>query len=293
MRSFTVLSLAFFAVAASGQVASTAGSATNSTGGVPGGIVRVPSGAVISSSPWFFSTAGPGMPGGVVTGAPYSAEQVTERFQTLADGTHITQPAQTTKLYRDSAGRTRTERSFPLPPGPLGNVTDVPSFIEISDPVAGVRYTLESRSHTAQRIPATPPPPPAQANGAPAAKMIRLLPAQISPPAASALQDQTPGPQISRESLGAQTIEGVLAEGSRTTVTYPVGAVGNDRPFTTTTETWTSPELRIVVLSKDSDPRNGDSTTRLTSISRAEPDASLFTVPPDYEIIEPDTAIRH
>ncbi len=35
-------------------------------------------------------------------------------------------------------------------------------------------------------------------------------------------------PQIARESLGTQTIEGVLAEGSRTTLTYPIGAIGND-----------------------------------------------------------------
>lgn len=81
-----------------------------------------------------------------------------------------------------------------------------------------------------------------------------------------------------------------MAEGSRTTVTYPVGAVGNDRPLTTTTETWTSPELKMVVLSKNSDPRSGESTTRLTNISRSEPDPSLFQIPADYEIIEPQTA---
>jgi hypothetical protein len=77
-----------------------------------------------------------------------------------------------------------------------------------------------------------------------------------------------------------------LAEGSRTTVTYPIGAVGNDRPIISVSETWTSPELKTVVLSKNSDPRNGDSTTRLTNISRLEPDASLFQIPSDYEIVD-------
>jgi hypothetical protein len=33
-----------------------------------------------------------------------------------------------------------------------------------------------------------------------------------------------------------------------------------------------------------SDARSGDSTTRLTNISRAEPDPALFQVPPDYYI---------
>jgi hypothetical protein len=229
------------------------------------------------------------MPGGAVTGAPYSAEQVTEHVQTLADGTHITQPAQTTKFYRDSQGRTRTERSAPLPPGPLGKGVDGPVFIEISDPVAGVRYTLEPRNHTAHKMafPQAPPPPlPANPDGTPAARMIRPLPAQLPPQYRSVQQDQTTRPQFSRESLGTQTIEGVLAEGSRTTVTYPIGAVGNDRPITTTSETWNSPELKMVVLSKNSDPRNGDSITRLTNISRAEPDASLFQAPPEYQIVE-------
>lgn len=234
------------------------------------------------------------MPGGAVTGAPYSAEQVTEHVQTLADGTRITQPAQTTKFYRDSAGRTRTERSFPLPPGTLGKAVNVPSFIEISDPVAGTRYTLETQSHTAHQMSMAivPPPPPAKANGAPAARTVQLLPAPL-PAHPFAVSQEQDAPRFSRESLGTQTIEGVLAEGSRTTVTYPVGAVGNDRPLVTTSETWTSPELRMVVLSRNSDPRNGDTTTRLTNISRAEPDASLFTVPSDFEIIEPDTTIRH
>jgi hypothetical protein len=70
-------------------------------------------------------------------------------------------------------------------------------------------------------------------------------------------------------------------------VTYPIGSIGNDMPITTTAETWMSPELKMVVLSKTSDPRAGDSTMRLTNISLAEPDASLFQVPPDYEIVEP------
>ena len=123
-------------------------------------------------------------------------------------------------------------------------------------------------------------------------ELIRLLPAQLPAQSAPPSQRQTPRPQFSRESLGTRTIEGVLAEGSRTTVTYPIGAVGNDRPISTTIETWTSPELKMAVLSKNSDPRNGESTTRLTNISRLEPDLSLFQIPADYEIIEPQTAVK-
>jgi hypothetical protein len=283
-------------------------SSTTTTTGVLGGMIPAPSGAA-SNTGLFFSSIGPGMPGGTITGAPYSAEGVTEHVQTLADGTHITQPTQKTKFYRDSLGRTRTEHSFPVPPGALANGADAPSLIEISDPVAGVHYTLEPRNHTARKM-SVPPPPPlpspnsanistgrfvrssaivvaqsASASGNGAAAAARAV---VPAPGPSSPESQRP--QFSRESLGTQTIEGVLVDGSRTTVTYPIGSVGNDRPITTSTETWTSSELKVTVLSKNSDPRRGESTTRLTNISRVEPDASLFQVPADYEVIEPQTS---
>ncbi len=93
-----------------------------------------------------------------------------------------------------------------------------------------------------------------------------------------------PHPEFSHESLGTQTIEGINAQGTRTTVTYATGTIGNDRPMTTVTETWMSPELQVMVLSKTSDPRNGETTTKLTNFSQSEPDAALFQVPADYTI---------
>ena len=52
------------------------------------------------------------------------------------------------------------------------------------------------------------------------------------------------------------------------------------------TETWFSPELKVMVLKKHNDPRNGEIIYRLTNISRAEPDHSLFEVPADYTVKE-------
>ena len=49
-----------------------------------------------------------GKPGPLVTGAPYSADAVTDITQTLADGNKIHQ-TNTTRVYRDSQGRTRRE----------------------------------------------------------------------------------------------------------------------------------------------------------------------------------------
>ena len=271
MRVVIVLSVATAAIAQ-----------TNSRSGAISVIGPSPA-SVIS-----FSSMGPG-PGGAVTGAPYSAEEVTEHVQTLVDGTHINQPSRRTVFHRDSLGRTRIERTFPLPPGASGAAG--PNIIEISDPVSGARYTLDPRSRTARKFsfPSAPPTPPPGTTAIPKGLAVQTAIPTVSP----SLPDIQPQrPQFSRESLGTQTIEGLLAEGSRTTVTYPVGAVGNDRPITTVSETWTSPELKTVVLSKNSDPRNGDSTTRLTNISRVEPDPSLFQIPSDYEIVDPQTPVR-
>jgi hypothetical protein len=278
--------MASFAVAAIAQ--------TNSSTGVLGGIISPAPVGVASNGGWTFSSIGPGMVGGAVTGMPYSAEQVTEHVQTLADGTKISQPSPKVMFYRDSQGRTRIERTFPLPPGASAAETAGPSFIEISDPVAGVHYTLEPRNHVARKMSfpnASRPPPQPSPSTASASKAVRILPAIVPAPPGSTSDTQTQRPQFSHESLGTQTIEGVLAEGSRTTVVYPIGAVGNDRPFTTVSETWMSPELKTVVLSKKSDPRNGDSTTRLTNISRSEPDSSLFQIPSDYEAVDPQATV--
>ena len=152
------------------------------------------------------------------------------------------------------------------------------------DPVAGYHYTLDSRSHTAHRI-AMPP----------ARQWFNTATTSANPPRPGVLPATTaafkadttrPHPEVSRESLGTQTIEGVLAEGTRTTTTFPVGFMGNDRPITTVSETWTSPDLKTAVLSKTSDPRFGDTTTKLTNIVMAEPDQALFQVPADYSIVD-------
>ena len=88
------------------------------------------------------------------------------------------------------------------------------------------------------------------------------------------------------ESLGKQMIEGIEAEGKRTVTTIPVGAIGNERAIEIVSESWFSPELQTVIMSKRTDPTSGETTYRLTNIRRGEPDASLFQVPSDYTVKE-------
>ncbi len=93
-----------------------------------------------------------------------------------------------------------------------------------------------------------------------------------------------PQDEAKTESLGTQTMEGVLTEGKRTTRTIPAGRIGNTQPIEITSEVWYSPDLQVVVMSKHHDPRMGDTTYQLTGITRGEPDHSLFEVPPGYTV---------
>ena len=92
------------------------------------------------------------------------------------------------------------------------------------------------------------------------------------------------------ESLGKQMIEGVEAEGKRTTTTIPVGAIGNERAIEIISESWYSPELQTTIMSKRTDPTSGETTFRMTNIRRGDPDASLFQIPSDYAIKEGGSA---
>jgi len=241
----------------------------------------------------------------VVTGAPYSAQAITESVQTLGDGNRIVHNS-TASVYRDSQGRTRRDQTM----GAIGPwaASNAKPTIMIFDNVAGVHYFLDASSHTAQKLPfvhvsgpvtsatakvthtenfvyvtsttsgdagAPPPPPPPPGIGIGMGKGEY----HFDMPKVAGATPKT-------ESLGKQTIEGIEAEGTRTTLTLPAGAIGNEQPINMITERWYSADLQTVVMSKHSDPRSGDTTYRLTNINRSEPDASLFTVPADYTIQE-------
>ncbi|HEY8223768.1 MAG TPA: hypothetical protein VIG25_00740 [Pyrinomonadaceae bacterium] len=262
-----------------------------------------------------------GFGGKVVKGAPYSAEATTETIQTLADGNRIVNNMSST-LYRDSEGRTRREQTLKAI-GPFANDGEPIQTIFISDPVAGVTYALDSSTHTAHKsmplkleqgfgtsvAPAGPGAPRWEYKGEPKFELKletkRMVKPEGPPPAPALAPEQMVvktegGPGVSyvfkhlaedvknqvKESLGTQIIEGVQAEGTRVTVRIPAGEIGNERPIEIVTERWYSPELKMVVMSKHSDPRSGETTYRLTNINRAEPAKSLFEVPAGYTISE-------
>ncbi len=231
-------------------------------------------------------TIGPISAGVAGPSRPYSAVQEAIHTQTLSDGTQLTEKHLMQKFYRDSQGRERIEHPFCQ-----GPVESLGSFIvvEIHDPMMGYAYVLEPQEHIAHRFKSDPIVQVEPVPERDAAKVATSL----APTAAGVKRDNDP-PQT--ESLGSQMIEGVYAEGTRTTRTIPAGREGNDRPINIVQENWVSKELEVSILSKYIDPRSGESTTRLTNLDLSEPSIDLFQLPPDYKIVDetdPVTIIYH
>ena len=201
-----------------------------------------------------------------VTGAPFSANFSTESTQTLADGNQI-QHSSTGSIARDSQGRTRREMTLPaIGAFAVVNGETLSHVVFLKDPVANTRYVLEEDKKIAQQLPEP------SAKGAFKSREFR------NPEA------ETGKSKVVTTSLGTQTIGGVSAQGTRYTRTIPVGEIGNTKPIVIVNERWYSPDLQMVVMTKRSDPRSGDTTFQMTDIQRGEPAASVFQVPADYTI---------
>lgn len=211
----------------------------------------------------------------LVSGAPYSAIAVSETVQTLGDGNRIRQTSSTT-IYRDSAGRTRREVTVKTPNG-------MEQAIVISDPAGGMNYTLDPQNRTAIRRDSTVMKKVAMVGEEEAKRATEEKMKLLTTQTASASMPPKKRRPVA-EPLGRQVIEGVEAEGSRTTTIIPAGQIGNDLPINIVSEQWYSPELQLLIMTKHSDPRTGETTYRLTNINRAEPDRSMFEVPGDYTV---------
>jgi hypothetical protein len=210
-----------------------------------------------------------GIAGKTVTGAPFSATVTTEVTHVLADGNKI-QRTVTGTIARDSQGRTRRDMAMPALAlvAPSGNPAKRTVFI--NDPVAGKSFMLRPDAKQASEFPA---------------RTHKGLGNAERPAGELGFGKRFQNEETSAD-LGTQTINGLLAQGTRLTRTIPAGEIGNERPIVMTTERWYSSDLQMNVLIKRSDPLIGDTVVQFTNIQRQEPAASLFQVPSDYTVTQ-------
>ena len=227
----------------------------------------------------------------VVRGAPYQAEAVNEFVQTLPDGNRIVRRSSST-VARDGEGRTRREHGLAAI-GPVLAGGDELRSVFINDPVAGVSWILEPGEKVARKL-VRPAGEGARGEARVVEKRTEKAGDDKDRRVVERIVIKSPGdgtftrklPKPETENLGSKVIEGVEATGTRSTITIPAGEMGNERPLAIVSERWYSPELNTVVMSRHSDPRMGESTFRLTQISRGEPERALFEVPGDYTVKE-------
>ena len=245
------------------------------------------------------------------TGRPYSAEAVTESLQVLGDGNRISKRS-VTRVFRDNDGRTRREQV--AADGTVQSVT-------ISDPVGGANYVLNPATKIASQsnllsLNAVTPSGYARGGGGGAGTGAgvgagggtgggrgrgTVVAPTGTPPDQDARREVeavaaqrarvaiVPSKDVSvpatKEDLGEQTIEGVRARGTRSVTVIPAGSsVGNLNEIKILSEQWFSPDLEVLVMTKHSDPRVGETIYKLINIVRAQPDPNLFTVPGDYTL---------
>lgn len=226
-----------------------------------------------------------------VRAMPFSARAVTEFTQVLGDGNRIERRYESF-IARDSRGRTRREEDIVLI-GPLAAVGAPPKVVTIVDPEADVSYTLDERQRVAHKsqlgMVIVTESTKLTARGVAISERGTSISMQAV--VAKRLEPEPRLAGTTTESLGRRPINGVMADGTRTTTTIPAGAVGNVQPIEIVSERWFSPELQMPILITRRDPRIGNTEYRLIDIHRGEPAAHLFAVPPGYEIREGKMAV--
>jgi hypothetical protein len=223
---------------------------------------------------------------------PYSGETTNESVQVLSDGNRIVHRTMT-RVYRDSAGRTRRETL---------DDDGQAVLIAITDPTTGASTVFDPRNNTVSHSMVRMRSSVGDAGTLASVqsgntvtlhvtsedKQLAEKTAQgtmtFAAPAIGATgafvhANEIVKSEATKEDLGRQTIEGVTATGTRTTTVIPAGAIGNEQPIKIVSEEWFSPELQVLVLTRHSDPRTGETTYRLTGVTRTEPAKALFEAP--------------
>jgi len=240
--------------------------------------------------------------GKIVRDKPFSGSEERRTVQVLGDGTRIDKK-ETDKYYRDNQGRTRVER-------------DNGQTVVITDPLAGVSTEMSAGSKTARKLMVMRSDTMAAAGAAVAQmghpmivtmdragpdsavpgkveKMKAEMEARTVSIATGATATATIGKSFvqkvdaekaATEDLGSQIINGVSAQGTRSTITIPAGQIGNDREIKVVSERWFSPDLQMLIRSSNKDPRFGETTYELLNVLQGAQDPTLFQIPADVTV---------
>jgi hypothetical protein len=206
-----------------------------------------------------------------IPGAPFSAEVVKESTQLMPDGTS-TRHETHGRMFRDSAGRTRSETE--LESHIAG--AEPKRYVTIIDPVQQLSIVLDvaAKRATVFHLPVSPATPAGE---------LKLASAQA--PRSDAARPASGRSADGPEELGTMVLEGFSVTGIRRA--HPVAAsAAKEKTPNAVTETWFSPELRVELLSTTQVSPSATRTTKLTNIVPGEPDPTLFQTPADYAVQE-------
>jgi hypothetical protein len=208
-----------------------------------------------------------------VVGAPFSAVAVQENIRVTGDGNRFIHKF-TSHRYRDGQGRTRLDRSIPVPVAATESADDgLHTYVIIQNKVTGEIDSLFPGAKLATVF---------QRPGIKVVDEPVTVPAIVASFAGMRLGAKDPG-WSAPVSLGEKSIDGVHVVGTQEVYTVAAGKVGNEKPITLTVQQWSSPELGIIVDKMASASTGGQTHYHLTQLIQAEPDASLFRVPADYK----------
>lgn len=193
-------------------------------------------------------------------GMPFTGRGHTVVSHTTENGITLTKYLEA-NAGRDSQGRVYRERHHFGPDGVNPQTTLYESYV--LDPIARTRTECDYATH-------------------------RCVITNYRPQLSFAVQPAGPFDKgqrfLTRENLGNQTMEGLPVVGTRETINYAPGSIGNNQPVASTREFWYSPDLKTNLTVIRNDPREGTTTIHLTVFSRAEPDPVIFAIPPGFTV---------
>jgi len=218
----------------------------------------------------------------VSKGMPYSGVRVVKNVFYFPGGESKTQIART-KEWRDSEGRSREDVTLNADSDDIGDESLV-TVCKIEDPIAHMRYIWKVGKHIKSVVTETHyemdgieqviwGDPVHEHKSEPGkAKAAVIMPQQ---PSTNGVSDKV-------ETLGPEYMNGVYAEGSRSTrIVQPhSGNNQTDHEITLVEELWTAPDLKMNIKRLHINPSDYTEEEELKDIDLSNPDPSVFRPPP-------------